>query len=46
MRKLKNWVYSTQIIHHIGWNFEHKVTETKTILFGLVIKRKLVTLMF
>ena len=44
MKRLKKWVYSNKIVHHISRH--HEVTETKTILFEVVIKRKLITLMF
>lgn len=46
MKRLKKWLYSTKIIHHVGKHFDHEVTETRTILFGVVIKRKLIILMF
>ena len=46
MKRFKNWVYSNKIIHHISKRLDHEVKETKTTLLGVVIKRKLLTLMF
>lgn len=46
MKRFKNWLYSTTTIHHVSKNLDHAVTETITILFGIVIKRKLATLIF
>lgn len=30
----------TRIIHHVNRDFTHKVIETQTLLFGLVIKKE------
>ena len=46
MKRFKKWVYCNKIVHHISRHLNYEVTETKTILFGVVIKRKLITLMF
>ena len=46
MKRLKKWVYSNKIVHYISKHLNYEVTETKSILFGVVIKRKLITLMF
>lgn len=46
MKRLKKWVYSNKIVHHISRHLNYEVTEIKTILFVVVIKRKLITLMF
>jgi len=33
----------TKIIHHVNKDFTHEVVETQTLLFGFVIRRKLIT---
>jgi len=45
MKRLKKWVNSNKIVHHISKHLNYEVTETKIILFWVVIKRKLITLM-
>ena len=29
MKRLKKWVYSNKIVHHISRHLDHEVTETK-----------------